>query len=613
MNVTELKKIEAALNDTGMADCTALQHDTIVAVARQHALNLGDRKYITWLDNGKTESDSYSFAALDRQARSLAVQLQALVHSRQHNHGQADYPAALILTQPGLEFVKAFFACLYAGIVAVPTYPLKRGETSQRLSVLVENSRASMVLADSKSYAQIAQFPDVCMQAPLVRLDDLSPDLHENWKFPDIDSQSPAFYQYTSGSTGQSKGVIVTHGNLMSNERVIAEAMGHDSDTVVVGWLPLFHDMGLIGNLLQPFCLGASCYLMSPLAFIANPVRWLQAISKYRATSSGGPNFAYDLCIARTTAEQRAELDLSHWQVAFNGSEPIRAATLDRFSQTFAGCGFNRSAFFPCYGMAESTLLVTGSSPYQLPAVLTVDKRELELGKVQPLATIHSTATQTGNAEIEVSAPQTVQLVSSGKTYQDCQVRIVHPETCVALPAQHVGEIWVRGSSVANGYKDNDHLTDRTFKARLAEADQSDTYLRTGDLGFLYKGELFVTGRHKDLIIINGRNHYPQDLEQTVIQAHPALADCRVAAFGIDVDTQERLVVVASIGKKIANNIPVQEIRDSVAEVITRRHGLKLQALVFTTSRLPETSSGKLQRSRCRQMYQNGEFETRRL
>ena len=612
MNVTE-KKIEAALIDTKMVQNTALQHDTIVAVAREHALKLGDRKYITWLDNGKTESDSYSFAELDRQARSLAVQLLSQVCNYQKTHRQADYPAALIVTQPGLEFVRAFFACLYAGIVAVPTYPLKRGESSQRLSALVEDSQANLVLADNKSFAQIAQFPDVCKQAPLVCLDDLSLELHENWRFPGINNQSPAFYQYTSGSTGQSKGVIVTHGNLMSNERIIAEAMGHDRDTVVVGWLPLFHDMGLIGNLLQPFCLGASCYLMSPLAFIANPIRWLQAISKYRATSSGGPNFAYDLCIARTTAEQRAELDLSHWRVAFNGSEPIRAATLDQFSQTFADCGFNRSAFFPCYGMAESTLLVTGSSPYRLPSVLTVDKCELERGNVQPLATIHPATPQICNTEIEINTSQTVQLVSSGRTYQDSQVKIVHPETCMELQERHVGEVWVRGSSVANGYKNKDCLTDRTFKARLAGTGQSDTYLRTGDLGFLYQGELYVTGRHKDLIIINGRNHYPQDLEQTVGQAHSALADCRAAAFSIDVDTQEHLIVAVSIGKKIVNKIPVQEIHDSVVEAITRRHGLKLQELILTTSRLPETSSGKLQRSRCRLMYQNGEFETKRI
>ena len=608
MDAKETIEIDDTRNNSELLHLSAAPNDTIVSVATQHAQELPNQKYITWLDRGKTESDSFTFAELDRQARTLAVQLRSIAQSYRPYHDRPVYPAALIVTQPGLDFVKAFFACLYAGIVAVPTHPLKRGESSQRLNMLLNDSHACMVLTDDKSYSQITEFPDIVKQTSIVRLNSLSLGLYDDWQFPEISENSPAFYQYTSGSTGRPKGVIVTHGNLMSNERAISDAMQTSRDTVVVGWLPLFHDMGLIGNLLQPFYLGVSCYLMSPLAFIASPIRWLQAISKYQATASGGPNFGYELCVTRTTAEQRAGLDLSHWQVAFNGSEPVRAATMDRFSRTFAASGFNRSAFFPCYGMAESTLFITGSSPERPYTVLTVDKHHLELGKVHPVCTINTSSKTELPAEEGFNKGQTLQLVSSGKPYQGCEVKIVDPESLVELDEQHVGEIWTCSASVAKGYKNKQQLTQHAFKARISQSEDNKQYLRTGDLGFLYKGELFVTGRHKDLIIINGRNHYPQDLEQTAIQAHELLSSCRAAAFSVDSGTQERPVIILSLSKNLVDDQRINDSRTAIHEAITREHNLNLHDLVFITSRLPETSSGKLQRSRCKQMYLAGDF-----
>ncbi len=351
-----------------------------VEVARRHAAERGDRPFLTWLENGRDESMTCTFADIDRTAKACAAELQAIRASL----GDADDASVLILTQPGPAFVFGFFGCLYAGMPAVPAYAPRRNESAARLSMMIRDANARIVVADRVTAAGLAKLEGLPPDLQVLVVEDIDIARADAWTPPALDRDSVAFLQYTSGSTGLPKGVEVSHGNLIRNERMIAEAMGHDAQTVFVSWLPLFHDMGLIGNMLQPFFLGVRCVLMPPAAFVSNPVRWLQAISRYRGTTSGGPNFGYEICVNRIAAEQREGLDLSSWKVAFNGAEPIRADTLDRFVEAFSGHGFRREAFYPCYGMAEATLFVTGCPQPEPPTVIAVDRRALERDPIEP-------------------------------------------------------------------------------------------------------------------------------------------------------------------------------------------------------------------------------------
>ncbi len=564
---------------------------TFVEVARRHATERGEAPFLTWLENGRDETLTYRFGELDLLSRAFAARLQA---ARAEFGDEAGDVTALIVTQPGPGFVLGFFGCLYAGIPAVPAYPPRKKETSARLSMLIRDANARVVITDRASGAALAKLEGLPEGLQIVILEDLDPTLAERWVEPGIDRDSIAFIQYTSGSTGLPKGVEVSHGNLVRNERMVMEAMAHDAETVFVGWLPLFHDMGLIGNLLQPFFLGVRCVLMPPAAFVTNPSRWLEAISRYRATTSGGPNFGYDMCVNRIPPEQRAGLDLGSWKVAFNGAEPVRADTLDRFVDAFSPYGFRRETFYPCYGMAEATLFVTGKLQPELPRVLTVDKRALERDRAEPRE--HATP------------GETVRLVGSGRRYQDCEVRIVHPETRVERAEGEVGEIWVAGASVARGYRNRPDLSEQIFRATIEGDASGRHYLRTGDLGTLIDGELYVTGRCKDLIIISGRNHYPQDIEATATAVHPALAECKAAAFSIDGDDGEALVVVIGL----AGNAPESGIPDALLQgiraAIVRQHGITAHDVVVCDDRLPVTSSGKIQRGKCRQLYRDDAF-----
>lgn len=566
---------------------------TFVEVALRHAHERADALFLTWLENGRDESLTYSFGEFDRLARAFAARLQSLLADLGDAAG--DDVSALIVTQPGPGFVLGFFGCLYAGIPAVPAHTPRKNETGARLSMLIRDAGARIIITDRLSGAALARLEDdLPHDLRIATVEELDPALADDWRMPAIDRDSIAFIQYTSGSTGQPKGVEVSHGNLIRNERMLAEAMGHDEHTVFVSWLPLFHDMGLIGNLLQPFFLGVRCVLMPPVAFVSNPLRWLQAISKYRATTSGGPNFGYDMCVNRIPPEQRRELDLSSWQVAFNGAEPVRADTLDRFAAAFSECGFRRESFYPCYGMAEATLLVTGCRYTQLPSVLSVDKLALERDRADVR---------------DDSSAGTVRLVGSGVAYQDCGVRIVHPDTRIACVDGDVGEIWVSGNSIARGYRNRPELTEEIFRATIAGDISGTHYLRTGDLGVLIDGELYVTGRSKDLIIISGRNHYPQDIEFTVLSAHPALAECKAAAFSIEGDDGEALAVVIGLG----GNPPESGIPDAllhgIRAAVTRQHGIGARDIVVCRERLPVTSSGKIQRGKCRQLYHGDGFD----
>ncbi len=545
-----------------------------------------DQPLYTFLDTGK-EVETRSCGELDLRARALGAALQQLGREGER---------ALLLLPPGVEFVEAFLGSLYSGMVAVPAYPPRSSRGLGRLKATVADAKPGVVLSTAAIRARLDDglLADLGLDPRAwIAVDDVPDQLAEQWHRPALGDESIAFLQYTSGSTSSPKGVVVTHGSLIHNETLIQRAFRQHQESVVVGWLPLHHDMGLIGNVLQPLFTGSRCVLMSPVGFLQRPLRWLEAISRYHGTTSGGPNFAYDLCVRKVKPEEREALDLSSWEVAFNGAEPVRAETLARFARYFAPCGFRADAFFPCYGLAEATLMVTGlRTADAAPALLDVDATALEAGRV---------------AKPVKESGRAVSLVGSGRNPGEQRIVIVHPETHMECPPDRVGEIWVSGPSVANGYWGQPDVTAEVFGARLADTGEG-PFLRTGDLGFLRDGELFVTGRRKDLLILRGRNHYPQDIEQTVERSHPALRPGCGAAFSLDVEGEERLVVVQEVDPR--QGTPFATLSALVARAVADEHELQIHRLVLIgANRLLKTTSGKVQRQACRKAWLAGELE----
>ena len=559
---------------------------SFIEVLRTRAHEAPDRVAYTFLVDGEADEVKLTYGELDQQARSIAVRLEM-----QRFRGKR----LLLLYPPGLDYIAAFWACLYAGVVAVPAYPPRLNRNLERLQTIVADSEAAGILTTASTLARmkplLAATPGI-EKVCGVTTDDVPLNLAGDWRAPEIDRESLAFLQYTSGSTAIPKGVMVTHGNLLHNEALIQRAFRQTQDSIIVGWLPLYHDMGLIGTVLQPVFAGGHCILMSHMAFLQRPVRWLQAISRYRATTSGAPNFAYDLCTRKATAEERETLDLSSWTTAFNGSEPVRAQTLENFADTFKPCGFRRSAFFPCYGLAEATLFVSGGFKSDAPVGKSFAAKALEQNSV---------------AEAAVNDNDTRTLVACGNTSDEQQIVIVDPETGIRSPSDTVGEIWVAGESVTSGYWRRPEETKLTFDARVA-GNEDVSFLRTGDLGFLHEGELYVTGRLKDLIIIRGRNLYPQDIENAVQGSHVQLRQGGCAVFSADVNGEERLIVVqeaergALLGEEVVNAI-----RHIVAEEFEVQ---PYAILIVKAGSVPKTSSGKVQRRASRRMFLSNSFET---
>ncbi len=558
---------------------SVLHCTTLVDLLRYRSFHQPNQVAYTFLVDGETEEVTLTYQELDQKAQAIAVVLQNM---------KAMGERALLLYPPGLEFIAAFFGCLYAGVVAVPAYPPRRNQRMTRLQGIAWDAQAKFILSTTSVLTTIKQsFSEDPELTALhcIATDNIASNEALDWQVPRLDETILAFLQYTSGSTGMPKGVMVSHGNLLHNEEMIKRAFQHTEESIVVGWLPLFHDMGLIGNVLQPVYLGIPSFLMSPVAFLQKPFRWLNAISRYKATTSGGPNFAYDLCVRQITPEQQASLDLSSWGVAFNGAEPVRAQTLERFARTFAPCGFRQEAFYPCYGMAETTLLVSGGLKTATPVIYSVDGVALERNSV---------VVTTEEKE------DTRKIVGCGQSWLDQKIVIVDPETLTLCPPAKVGEIWVSGPSIAQGYWHRPEETEQVFNAYLADTKEG-PFLRTGDLGFLQDGELFVTGRLKDLIIILGRNHYPQDIELTVEQSHPALRrDCG-AAFAVEVDGCEKLVIVQEVERSYLRKLNTNEVIEAIRRAVAEQHDLQVYTiLLLKTASLPKTSSGKVQRSACR-------------
>jgi acyl-CoA synthetase (AMP-forming)/AMP-acid ligase II len=562
---------------------------SLIELARYRAARQPHKRAFTFLRDGETEAAHLSFSELDSRARSIAARLQQ--HFKPGDR-------VLLAYAPGLEFITAFFGCLYAGIVAVPAYPPTGTTDVARLRKIAADADAvGLCLGKAGFTSGHLGLASPELQKSLLCLttsDDAHAPCPGQWVAPEVAPSSLAFIQYTSGSTGMPKGVMISHGNLLHNQRIIERGLKNSSHTRAVSWLPLYHDMGLIGHVVQPLYLGITSVLMSPAAFFAKPARWLQAITDHRATTSGGPNFAYELCIRCVTGEQMRTLDLSHWEVAFNGAEMVRAETLARFGEKFAPCGFKLESFVSCYGMAEATLFVSGSPKGKPPASRRLDGDDL----------------QQNRARLATNKARNVRHVVSCGSAPEQQILIVDPETRRPCPADRIGEIWLKGESVALGYWNRPKATRDTFRARLAGSNEG-PYLRTGDLGFIDEGHLYVTGRLKEMIVIRGRHYAPCDIEDTVRASHPALRQGPAAAFSIDADGERRLVVLHEIHRHQLRRIPHAEVQSAARSALMTAFSLNLQEMVFLPEgSLPMTSSGKLKRHASREAYQKNTLPT---
>jgi 8-amino-7-oxononanoate synthase/acyl carrier protein len=575
---------------------------TIVDLLRQRAAYRPHDRAFTFLVDGENEELTISYAELDRKARAVGGWLL--------DRGMAG-KRVLLLYPSGLDFIAAFMGCLYGGAVAVPAYPPRKNRSVERIEGIAVDADASVALTTRDVLDRLEHLGG---SAPslgnLTWQVDAELDLAwaDRWDRPDIDGDTLAFLQYTSGSTGTPKGVMLSHENLLHNSLRIMQAFEITRSQSAVFWLPSFHDMGLIGGILVPLYGGKFNVLMSPVAFLQKPLRWLQAISKYRATISGGPNFAYELCVRKTTPEQRAALDLSSWSLAFNGAEPVRAETIEAFAEAFAVSGFRREAFFPCYGLAESTLMVTGGMKFEKPVIRTFDAESIETGTA---------------VSRPANAAGARRLVGSGRELDGQDVLIVDPQSCEPLPPGRVGEIWVSGPSVARGYWNRPEESQATFGAMLAHPEPAAAgggmakwrpnpgpYLRTGDLGFFDNGELFVTGRLKDLIIIRGRNHYPQDIERGVEEASALVRAGSVAAFAVEHEGRERVVVVAELERGRREPAELAAAFEAIRSRLAKEHEVAAEGIVLVRpNSVPKTSSGKIQRHACKRQFLEGTLE----
>jgi acyl-CoA synthetase (AMP-forming)/AMP-acid ligase II/acyl carrier protein len=557
---------------------------TMVDLLRARALETPDRIAYRFLRDGEVEEAALSYAALDEQARAIAAWLQEAGVAGER---------AILFHPPGVEFVAAFFGCLYAGVVAVPAYPPRPNRADPRIQQIVADSQARIALTTEAVRATLeprrSQVPGLASLRWLAS-DVLDTGLAARWRPPALDGDALALLQYTSGSTLTPKGVMVTHGNILANSEQIDRVIRQTPDSLSVSWLPHFHDMGLIYGIIQPLYKGFPSVLMAPAAFLQRPLRWLQAMSRWGGTLSGGPNFGYDLCINRITEEERSGLDLSRWSVAFNGAEPVRASTMEGFARAFSPCGLRKEALAGAYGMAESTLMVTITHPGRGPKLFRAAGAELERNRVVPAP---------------ADDPEARTIVGCGPIPAVPRVVIVDPHLSTPCPSGEVGEIWVSGPSIAQGYWNRPEETARTFGARLARTGEG-PFLRTGDLGFVSDGELFITGRLKDLIIIRGLNHYPQDIEQSVQASHPALRPGAGAAFSVEVDEEERLVIVHEV-ERTQRHSDLDEVVAAIRRAVTDEHEVEVHAVaLIRPASIPKTSSGKIQRQGCRRAFLEG-------
>jgi acyl-CoA synthetase (AMP-forming)/AMP-acid ligase II len=556
-----------------MVDLSLSEHRTYLAAFHEAVQARADRPLLTFLADGTGEGVTWSYGDLYRQASRVARDLLAAVEPGSR---------VLLLAPPGLDYVAGFFGCLYAGMLAVPAYPpspLHGRDGVERLLAVANDSESAVGLTMRDAVPAASQIPVRGKQIPWLALDGNPSDPEQvEASLPDgLAPSDIAFLQYTSGSTGDPKGVMVTQGNLAANCSMIGDIYNGEPGSCLVSWLPPYHDMGLIGMLLTPPLLSMRTVFMPPTVFLRRPVRWLQALSAFHGRYAGAPNFAYEACAAKVSDEEIADLDLSTWEVAISGAEPVRASTIDAFSTRFAPAGFRKGAFSPSFGLAEVTLMATAGHLGANSSVLDVDPAELADGKL-------------------VRAESGIRLVTSGKAPAGTSVRICEPDDGAELPHGTVGEIVVTGPHVTAGYWGRPDATAERFPGGS---------VRTGDLGAILDDQLIVTGRLKDLLILRGRNVYPHDIELTAEASHVALRRGCAAAFSVDAADQERLVVVLEVAPNAEASH--DDIAAVIRRTITEAHGVAPEAILLSRpGTVPKTSSGKVRRSEARRLFETG-------
>ncbi len=563
-----------------------------VEILQQRAAADPQRLSHMLLGASEAENQSLTYSQLDSAVKEMAAYLQAVAEPGQR---------ALLVYPTSLEFIIAMYACLYAGVVPIPTNPPGANRSAQRLDSIARDARASLVLTtpdfQSAFTSSADSYPDFAALRWVTR-DSLQTPSKRAWQPIRPRPEDIAFMQYTSGSTNLPKGVIISYRNFSHQMHALHATRTLEysrDDAKILSWTPLFHDMGLLVGVFLTVIDHTPGIMMSPIAFMQQPVSWLKAIQKYRITASGGPNFAYELCANKIPLEKCEGLDLSSWKLAYNSAEPVRAETQEKFAAKFAPFGFKPQAFHPCYGMAETTLVITVYGGAQKTITYRVRRADFEQGKLVPTSSDNS--------------KDYVELVSSGLPLVDYEVKIVNPHTRQLCAGDEIGEVWVKGDSVGEGYWNRPEETEHTFGAHIDGTGEG-PFLRTGDLGFMHDGHLYITGRLKDLLIVRGRNYYPQDIEMTVENTHAGLRAGGGAAFAVNANSMEGLVAVQEVQRREMAGVDWNEVIKTIRANIAREHGIRALAVVLIRkTSIPKTSSGKIMRSETCRQFLAGELD----
>jgi acyl-CoA synthetase (AMP-forming)/AMP-acid ligase II len=570
-------------------------------VLRSRAESSPDAIAFRFHSEGDLASEDATYAQTLASSQILAAEIAELVKPGGR---------VVLALEPGLHFVVALFALFEIGATAIPSFPPKGSKAAVRFATSCRNARPDLVIAE----------PEAAIQMRLLQEDADMPRMH--WMFVDSKQplnssvsaishaklhvigdvhECPALLQYTSGSTGTPKGAVLSHANLISNGQALDRILSQAGVKVGISWLPPYHDMGLMGAVLQSIFSGFTLHLMNPRHFLQQPLRWLRAVSSFAIESAVAPNFALEYCVKEITDEEVKELDLSRLKLLFCGSEPVRAGTLERFSRKFEPAGFRRLSLYPCYGMAEATLFVTGRADIsRLPRELRCNAAEVAAGRL---------------VEVSDQRSQEICLVSCGQSAHGHDVMVVDPISCEQVSEGNVGEIWIRGPSVAVGYFENDARTREVFRAVLKNGDPDQSYLRTGDLGAILDGELYVTGRMKEMMNLRGQNIYPHDVEATVLSLHSGFRVNGVVAFSVESCDEERLVIAAELSRASrVNSEALLKLRQDILAAVIREHGVApYEILLLLPASIPLTTSGKVQRALCADYFSNGRLQSRLL